>query len=139
MRRSLSLLDALATVAVLLLSVNRAAPVAAAPGTWLARINGFRAQNGLGPLTEDVTLNTVAQGWSQTMAATSTLAHNPLLAQQVTLSWSRLAENIPGARELGGTPMTSPVLAMAVTPSGRGYWLAKGDGTVASFGDAPRV
>jgi hypothetical protein len=28
-------------------------------------------------------------------------------------------------------------VAMAATPSGRGYWLAAGDGGVFTFGDAP--
>ncbi|MFP5376563.1 MAG: CAP domain-containing protein, partial [Acidimicrobiia bacterium] len=69
-------------------------PAVAAPGTWMARINGYRAQHGLPPLTEDVSLSAVAHTWTQTMAATNNLAHNPLLAQQVTLPWTRLAENV---------------------------------------------
>jgi len=80
--------------AVLLLGVNGSAPAAAAPGTWITRINDFRGQNGLGPLTEDVGLSAVAQTWTLTMSVTNTLAHNPLLSQQVTLGWIRLAENV---------------------------------------------
>ncbi len=94
MRRPLAVLAALAITAVLMLSLNQAAPAVAAPGTWHSRINGFRASNGLGPLVEDVTLNAVAQTWSQTMATTNTLAHNPSLAALVTLPWSRLGENV---------------------------------------------
>ncbi len=94
MRRPLALLASVAVAAVLLLSVQQASPAVAAPGTWLSRINGYRAQNGLGPLVEDVGLNAVAQTWTETMAATNTLAHNPLLAQQVTLPWGRLGENV---------------------------------------------
>ena len=93
MRRSLALIAAVALAAVLGL-VADPAPAAAAPGGWLARINGYRASNGLAPLTEDVTLNQVAQTWTQTMASTNTLAHNPNLAKQVTLVWTRLAENV---------------------------------------------
>jgi hypothetical protein len=30
----------------------------------------------------------------------------------------------------------SPVVSLAPTPSGQGYWLAEADGTVLPFGDA---
>src|SRR2546421_1037868 len=33
--------------------------------------------------------------------------------------------------------LRAPVVAMAATPSGHGYWLAAADGGVFSFGDAP--
>lgn len=71
MRRPLPLLTAL-VVAAALLCVTHLSPATAAPGTWLSRINGFRAQNGLGPLTEDVGLNMVAQSWTQRMASNTT-------------------------------------------------------------------
>jgi hypothetical protein len=80
--------------AVLLLSVGQASPAAAAPGSWLSRINTYRAQNGLGALAEDHTLNLVAQTWTQTMATTNTLAHNPALSSLVTIPWTRLGENV---------------------------------------------
>ncbi len=35
-----------------------------------------------------------------------------------------------------GTPLASPVLAIAPTPTGRGYWLVTADGGVFSYGDA---
>jgi type VII secretion-associated serine protease mycosin len=44
-----------------------------------------------------------------------------------------------GARfygDLGGRPLSAPIVASARTPSGRGYWLAGSDGSVYSFGDA---
>ena len=37
---------------------------------------------------------------------------------------------------MGGTPLNSPVTAMAPTPSGNGYWLVARDGGVFTFGDA---
>ena len=37
---------------------------------------------------------------------------------------------------MGGTRLTSPVVGMASTPSGLGYWLFAADGGVFSFGDA---
>jgi hypothetical protein len=80
--------------AALLLSVGQASPAAAAPGSWLSRINTYRAQNGLGALAEDHTLNLVAQTWTQTMATTNTLAHNPALSSLVTIPWTRLGENV---------------------------------------------
>ena len=36
----------------------------------------------------------------------------------------------------GGHPLAAPVVAMAATPDGRGYWLVGSDGGVFAFGDA---
>jgi len=37
---------------------------------------------------------------------------------------------------MGGTALTAPVVGIAPTPDGRGYWLAAADGGVFTFGDA---
>jgi hypothetical protein len=37
---------------------------------------------------------------------------------------------------LAGRYLTAPVVGLATTPDGGGYWLATGQGTVAGFGDA---
>jgi hypothetical protein len=37
---------------------------------------------------------------------------------------------------MGATTLTAPVIAMAATPDGRGYWLVAMDGGVFAFGDA---
>src|SRR5581483_5534390 len=37
----------------------------------------------------------------------------------------------------GGTKLRAPIVGMAATPGGRGYWLAAADGGIFSFGDAP--
>ncbi len=37
---------------------------------------------------------------------------------------------------LTATTLDAPVVGMAATPDGKGYWLAAGDGGVFSFGDA---
>ena len=92
MRRSLRLLTALVVAAALLCMALP--PASAAPGTWLSRINDFRAQNGLGPLTEDVGLNLIAQKWTQRMATNDVLAHNPSLNQELSIPWTRNAENV---------------------------------------------
>ncbi len=94
MRRTLALLAAAGVAALLLVAVGSTSSAVAAPGTWLPRINTYRAQNGLGPLAEDLVTSVVAQTWTQAMATTNNLAHNPLLAQQVTTPWTRLGENV---------------------------------------------
>jgi hypothetical protein len=37
---------------------------------------------------------------------------------------------------MGGTPLNRPVVGMAATPDGNGYWLVASDGGVFAFGDA---
>jgi hypothetical protein len=37
---------------------------------------------------------------------------------------------------LGATPLNSPIVGMAATPTGNGYWLVAADGGVFTFGDA---
>jgi subtilisin family serine protease len=44
-----------------------------------------------------------------------------------------------GARfygDMGGRPLSAPIVAAARTPSGRGYWMVGSNGAVYSFGDA---
>jgi hypothetical protein len=38
---------------------------------------------------------------------------------------------------MGGHPLNQPIVGMATTPSGKGYWLAASDGGIFAFGDAP--
>ena len=93
LRRVVALLAAAAVVA-LLLTVVGAGSATAAPGTWLSRINSYRADYGRARLVEDYQASRVAQRWTQHMAATGVLAHNPLSRTQVTASWYRIAENV---------------------------------------------
>ena len=37
---------------------------------------------------------------------------------------------------MGGTPLNKPIVGMAATPDGKGYWLVASDGGIFSFGDA---
>ena len=93
LRRFPALLAAAALVALLLTAVG-AGSATAAPGTWLSRINSYRAAHGRARLVEDHQASRVAQRWTQQMAATGVLAHNPRYRTQVTASWSRIAENV---------------------------------------------
>ena len=38
---------------------------------------------------------------------------------------------------MGGHHLNAPVVGMAATPDGQGYWLVAADGGVFNFGDAP--
>ena len=38
---------------------------------------------------------------------------------------------------MGGNRLNKPIVGMAATPSGRGYWLVASDGGIFAFGDAP--
>ena len=38
-----------------------------------------------------------------------------------------------------GVSGSAPVVSIAPTPSGKGYWLAARDGRVAAHGDAPKL
>jgi hypothetical protein len=37
---------------------------------------------------------------------------------------------------MGGQPLNSPVVGIAATPDGQGYWLVAGDGGIFAFGNA---
>ena len=37
---------------------------------------------------------------------------------------------------MGGIKLNAPIVSMAATPDGKGYWLVASDGGVFSFGDA---
>ncbi len=93
MRRFLALFAAAAVTAVLLTAVS-AGSALAAPGTWLTRINNYRAANGRVRLAEDLQASQVAQQWTKQMAANNKLAHNPYYSSQVTTSWYRIGENV---------------------------------------------
>ena len=37
---------------------------------------------------------------------------------------------------MGGKPLNKPIVGMASTPDGKGYWLVASDGGIFAFGDA---
>jgi hypothetical protein len=57
-------------------------------------INALRASKGLRPLSVDPRLVNVARGWSQQMASSNNLSHNPNLANQSPSDWTKLGENV---------------------------------------------
>jgi hypothetical protein len=61
---------------------------------FLALTNQVRAQKGLPALTVDGSLVSMAQGWSNKMAAAGTISHNPNLSTQAPSNWQRLGENV---------------------------------------------
>ena len=40
---------------------------------------------------------------------------------------------------MGGKPLNQPIVAIAATPDGQGYWEVASDGEVFVFGDAPSL
>ncbi len=47
--------------------------------------------------------------------------------------------SLPGLGGIGGTPLSSPVVGIAGTSDGLGYWIVQRDGAVDAFGDATRL
>lgn len=84
------------------------APTSTAPRTEasdvrdliLQKTNEFRRQNGRAPLTLMPALTTVAQNWTDHMAATGDFNHNPSYWKQYPGGWSNAGENIA----VGQTP-----------------------------------
>ncbi|MDQ3304698.1 MAG: CAP domain-containing protein [Actinomycetota bacterium] len=76
----------------------------AAEQAFLERINDERASAGLDGLGSDPALVDVARSWSETMATSAGLAHNPNLRAQVSeaTGWTRLAENVGVGSDMEG-------------------------------------
>lgn len=66
----------------------------AAVAQILQGTNAERAKVGLKPLLLSPTMNAVAQGWSEHMAAHSSMTHNPDYATTLPAPWMRVAENV---------------------------------------------
>jgi uncharacterized protein YkwD len=70
------------------------APASAGSGAdFVSLINGLRSSRGLAPLAIDGPLQASAQAWTNTMASTNTLAHDPGLGSAVS-GWTRIGENV---------------------------------------------
>ncbi|HZQ85068.1 MAG TPA: CAP domain-containing protein [Acidimicrobiales bacterium] len=67
---------------------------ATAEAQFVTLINALRASKGLGTLTVDSNLTSIARNWSQQMANAGTISHNPNFPNQVTSDWQMLGENV---------------------------------------------
>lgn len=63
-------------------------------GTIVALANDARAQNGLGGLVRNGSLDAVALNWANQMAANGTLSHNPSVGSQIPGGWRGWGENV---------------------------------------------
>lgn len=66
----------------------------AAESAFVARINALRASKGLGTLTVDGELTTIARRWAGKMAAAGDISHNRNFQNEVTADWVKLGENV---------------------------------------------
>ena len=94
-RRTTGWLLSAALLASTLVGLSPAPASATGPNTSsiLSAVNSARANAGRRPLSLRSDLSAVAYRWSQHMAATGTLAHNPNLTRQVS-HWRWVGENV---------------------------------------------
>lgn len=95
---------ALATALLTIATPTASAAVASTPSSTavsnevISLTNASRSSHGLPTLTADSRASEVALAWSQHMAETSGLSHNPNVAEQVTSlvtsNWTRIGENV---------------------------------------------
>jgi hypothetical protein len=81
------------TLGALAVSTTAAHAEDRSAGDFVSLVNGLRTSRGLAPLTVDPTLAASAQRWTDQMAATATLAHDPALGSAVT-GWTKISENV---------------------------------------------
>jgi uncharacterized protein YkwD len=79
-------------------------------------LDAARAQHGRGPLRRVPAIEAVAQDWSAQMAATGTLAHDPVLGARMPAGWRVVGENVGSAK--GASP-TALERAWLASPSHR--------------------
>ena len=77
--------------------------------------NAYRQANGLPAMQYDAAASAVARGWSQSMASSATLSHNPNLVNAIQAyvepNWSRIGENVgfgPSVNSIQNTFINSP-------------------------------
>ena len=118
---------------------NIACTSPSAPGCW-----GHRATILFNP---DVPLSfgAAAAPWTngQYDSAMVIVPTSMLQAAGFTYTWSNYLESltVPSGDatfygSMGGKPLAKPIVGMAATPDGKGYWLVASDGGIFTFGDA---
>lgn len=111
MVRAIRTAGALAIAAALTTATPSAFADASPEAHLLQLVNAARVAAGLGPLTTDAGLATVARGQTTRMADAATLFHNTNLAKDVGGGWTLLGENVgygPDADRLHEAFMASP-------------------------------
>ena len=101
MRTRLAMLTVIGLLLGPLLLV-RLAPPAQASDSWvewqfLGSLNASRSAAGLPPLTMSPDLQAISRAWSDQLAATSSLGHNPIAWGQIMAavpSWRAMGENV---------------------------------------------
>jgi len=111
-RRTTGWLLSVALLASTIVGLSPAPASADGPNTSniLSAVNSARASAGRRPLSLRSDLSAVAYRWSQHMASSGTLAHNPSLTRQVS-GWRWVGENVgygPDWRTVEAAFMNSP-------------------------------
>jgi hypothetical protein len=119
----------IAGVALFVLATSQGAsasdPVAEAD--FVGKINAYRASQGVGAVQPHPVLTAKAQAWAAHMAATGCLCHSNL-ADGVTVSWSKLGENVgrgPSVASLHDAFIASPAHRNNMV-DGRFQWVGIG-------------
>ena len=73
-----------------------------------------------------------SSAWPDAHAASATGSSPPTVASSASAT-----PTFHGSK--GGQPLDKPIVGMAATPSGNGYWLVASDGGIFNFGDAPSI
>ncbi|MDQ1603720.1 MAG: hypothetical protein QOE01_1565, partial [Actinomycetota bacterium] len=92
-RRATGWLVGVTMVAGSLIGLTSTPAMASEAGSVIAAVNAARAAHGLAPVSYSSELSSVAQSWSQHMASTSLLQHNPNLTTDIS-NWQWLGENV---------------------------------------------
>lgn len=96
--RAKGFLARLVLLAALVVGLGAAGPASPATaydeGTIVALANDARAQNGLGGLVRNGSLDSVALNWANQMAANGSISHNPNYSSQIPGGWRAAAENV---------------------------------------------
>jgi adhesin/invasin len=101
--------------------VSSSASVAMSPATATTDSSGIATFTVTDQITEVVTFG-----------ATDTTDNMPLTGLSATVSFTPAVATAPA----GASGLNKPIVQMAATPDGKGYWLVASDGGIFSYGDA---